>query len=160
LIVVVSDTSPIRALDFLGQLPLLKVLFDKVLVPPAVQNELRSPPAQFTAVDLTQFDYFEIRAPQNIQQVQQFLRVLDRGESEALALALETNAQIILMDELKGRKTAEQHGVVALGTLGILLRAKSRGLIAEVGPLIEKLDELEFFMTAELKAHVLRLAGE
>ena len=127
MIVVVSDTSPIRALDFLGQLPLLKVLFDKVLVPPAVQNELRSPPAQFAAVDLTQFDYFEIRAPQNIQQVQQFLRVLDRGESEALALALETNAQIILMDELKGRKTAEQHGVVALGTLGILLRAKSRG---------------------------------
>jgi len=64
------------------------------------------------------------------------------------------------MDERRGRKAAAQHGVVALGALGVLLRAKSRGHIPAIRPLIEKLDELEFYMTLELKNHVLQLAGE
>ena len=67
-------------------------------------------------------------------------------ESEALAIALETGAQLLLMDELRGRKAAINHGIVPLGALGVLLRAK--------------LDALEFYMSAELKTDVLRLAGE
>jgi len=94
-LIVVSDTSPLRALDFLGLLPLLKVLFDHVLIPPAVRDELDAPLPQFAAIDVTAFDFIEVRNPQDINRIQEFLRTLDRGESEALALALETGAQLI-----------------------------------------------------------------
>lgn len=160
MIVVVSDTSPIRALDYLGLLPLLKDLFDRVLIPPAVRDELKLPLPKFSAIDLSIYDFFEVRTPLDSSRVQEFLRTLDRGESEALALALETGAQLILMDELRGRKAAARHGIVALGALGVLLRAKTRGQIPAIRPLIEKLDELEFYMSAELKNNALRLAGE
>lgn len=157
---VVSDTSPIRALDFLGQLPLLEKLFGKVLIPPAVRDELTSPLPKFTPVHLPRFSFIEVRGPRDTRQVQQLMQTLDAGESEAIALALEEHVKIILMDELKGRKFAERFGFVPLGALGVLLRAKRRSLIAAICPLIEELDELEFYMSHELKEQVLRLAGE
>jgi uncharacterized protein len=159
-LIVVSDSSPIRALDFLGLLPVLNDLFDGVLTPPAMKDELDAPPSEFEVVDLSKYGFIEVRAPQDQNQVKQFLRTLDRGESEALALALETGTQLILMDELRGRAAAAQCGIVPLGALGVLLRAKSRGLIPAVRPLIEKLDDLGFYMSDELKKNVLRLAGE
>jgi predicted nucleic acid-binding protein len=159
-LIVVSDTSPIRALDFLGLLAVLDDLFDGVLIPPAVKVELDSPLSHFDVVDLSKFDFIVVQAPHDQDRVQQFLRTLDRGESEALALALETGTRLILMDERRGRAAAAQHGIVALGALGVLLRAKSRGIIPAIRPLIVKLDELEFFMSDELKNNVLRLAGE
>jgi predicted nucleic acid-binding protein len=157
---VVSDTSPIRALNFLGELSVLRMLFDRVLVPPAVNDELTLPLPQFAAVDLLQHDFIEIRSLQSRRQVQQLLYRLDLGESEALALALEARIPLVLMDEKAGRQIAAQHGIVALGTLGILLRAKRRGHFSEIRPLIEQLDELKFFMSSKLKESVLRLAGE
>lgn len=158
--VVVSDTSPIRALDFLGLLPILQDLFGRVLIPPAVRDELISPLPRFQVIDLSSYKFIEVRAPQDEERVQEFLRELDRGESEALALALESGAKLLLIDELRGRRTAAEHGVTVLGALGVLLRAKARALIPEIRPLIEKLDELEFFMSTELKNDTLRLAGE
>lgn len=157
---VVSDTSPIRALNFLNQLPLLESLFGKVLLPPAVRDELASPLPKFMPVDLGHFSFIEVRVPRDVRQVRQFMQTLDAGESEAIALALEEHATIILMDELRGRKLAERFGLVPLGALGVLLRAKRRHLITAIRPLIGELDELEFYMSHELKEHVLRLAGE
>lgn len=157
---VVSDTSPIRALDFLGQMPLLEQLFEKVLIPPAVRDELSSPLPKFSPVNLSRFDFVEVRKPRDARQVQQFMQTLDIGESEAIALAIEEQVEIILMDELSGRKIAEQYGFTPVGALGVLLRAKSRQLISELRPMIEALDGLEFYMTPELKTLVLHLAGE
>ena len=158
--VVVSDTSPIRALDFLDRLPILETLFGRVLIPPAVRDELTTPLPRFDAVDLSRYDFVEVRAPQDENRVQEFLQDLDRGESEALVLVLETGAKLLLIDELRGRRTAAQHGIAVLGALGVLVRAKARGLMPEIRPLIEKLDELEFFMSEQLKNDALRMAGE
>ena len=155
-----SDTSPIRALDFLGLLPVLQDLFGQVLIPPAVRDELISPLPRFGVVDLSKHDFIEVRSPRDEERVEEFQRQLDRGESEALALVLETGAKLLLIDELRGRRTAAQHGVAVLGALGVLVRAKARGLMPEIRPLIEKLDELEFFMSEQLKNDVLRMAGE
>jgi len=160
-ILVVSDTSPIRALHHLGLLPILGQLFERVIVPPAVVDELASPPPRFAIVDLADYDFFEIRAPHNISQVQQFLYSLDAGESEALALAIEIHAEAVLMDEAAGRKAATENGIVWFGTLGILLRAKTQGHLAKVRPLMDRLiDELDFFVSEKLKQEVLELAGE
>jgi len=159
-VIIVSDTSPIRALGFLGLLPVLSELFERVLVPPAVQAELLRSDARFSAIDLSSYGFVEVCAPQDANRVEEFLQMLDRGESEALALAIEHDVRLILMDEFRGRSVAAQIGIQPLGALGVLLRAKSRGLIEAVHPLIEKLDELEFYMSAQLKENVLRLAGE
>jgi predicted nucleic acid-binding protein len=86
---------------------------------------------------------------------------LDSGESEAIALAIEVNAEAILIDEAAGRDIAAERGLTSLGTLGILVRAKRQGFLKEVRPLIEKLiNELDFFVSEKLMQDVLLLAGE
>jgi len=160
-IVVVSDTSPIRALHYLGLLPILGELYGHVVVPAAVQSELDSPPPQLQRIDLSGFDFIEVRVPNDPPQVRMFLQSLHLGESEALALALELHAAAILIDEAAGRLVAAQNGVRPLGTLGILLEAKAEGLVTEVRPLIDTLMvDLGFFVSGALKLRILQLAGE
>ena len=67
--VVVSDTSPIRALDHLGCLDWLRMLFGTVYLPPAVASELRKPPTAFQALDLTAYPFIQVIAPQNDARV-------------------------------------------------------------------------------------------
>ena len=81
----------------------------------------------------------ESESVQSSAQVQLLLSVLDRGEAEVIALALERQAKLVLMDELTGRKVAQSLELPVTGTVGILIRAKQKGLIAEVGPLLEKM---------------------
>jgi hypothetical protein len=159
--IVVSDTSPIRALNHLKLLDVLGQLFDRVFIPPAVLSELTHPPARFAAVDITQHGFIEVRAPQDRAQVQRLLQLLDSGESEALALALEVHAEALLIDEATGRSVAVDQGMPVIGTLGILSRAKTRGHIVKVSPLLEKLrSDLDFYISDELRERFLRSAGE
>jgi predicted nucleic acid-binding protein len=160
-VIVVSDTSPIRALQFLNLVPILANLFDRVYVPPAVRAELISPPLQFEPIDLSGHDFVEFRAPSDADQVLVFRQTLEAGESEAIALAIELRANAVLIDESAGRRIASRYGLVPFGALGILLEAKRRGHIQQVRPLVDKLiDELGFFVSEKLKQEVLRLAGE
>jgi len=161
MIVVVSDTSPVRALAHLNHLDLLHRLFDSILVPPAVEHELRLPPSRLVPVDVSQIPFMVVQKPRDRDQVHQFLKALDPGESEALALALETEASAILMDERAGRSVASHHGIPVVGTLGILLRAKNRGMIPALRPLVDRLiAELGFFISAVLFEEILRRANE
>ena len=160
MIVVVSDTSPIRALHHLGQLSILSDLYDRVVVPPAVERELASPPSRLPSIDVSALPFCEVRAPKDLLRVQHLLQIIDQGESEAIALAAELHA-VILIDEANGRLAAAQEGVRTLGTLGILLEAKSIGKVSSVGPLIDRLiHELNFFVSDEVRLDVLKLAGE
>jgi predicted nucleic acid-binding protein len=159
--VVVSDTSPIRALAHLRSLQLLSDLFGSVSMPPAVVRELSQPSYGAAAVEVGDYPYLLVQEPSDRAEVEYFLQSLDAGESEALALARELRATIVLMDEAAGRSIAEQLGFLVVGTCGILLRAKQRGLVQEITPLVDDLvDNLGFFMSAQLRAQVLTAAGE
>lgn len=86
---------------------------------------------------------------------------LDSGETEALSLALEWHADAVLMDEAADRRAATVLKVTSVGVAGILIRARSRGLIPAVRPLLERLRvEAGFWLHPRLEAEVLRLAGE
>ncbi|MGP0066280.1 MAG: DUF3368 domain-containing protein [Isosphaeraceae bacterium] len=159
--VVVSDTSPIRALAHLSLLALLPELFAEVLVPPVVDDELKRPPTGLPSVDVAGLRFVTIQAPRDRTRVQELLRDLDPGESEALALAVEVGVSVVLIDESAGRRMARQLGLLPIGVLGILIRAKQRGLVLEVVPLLDRLrSELGFFISDQLRSEVQRLADE
>ena len=162
--IVVSDTSPIRAPAFLGQLAVLEKLFAVVIIPPAVADELCNParlaPGESPA-DLSLFPFIEIKMPIGQARVAKFAEELDRGESEAIVLAHELGCPAILMDENAGREVAMREGLVPLGTAGILLRAKGAGFLTEVRPLLDRLvRELGFFVAESLRRNILEQAGE
>lgn len=87
-------------------------------------------------------------------------RVLDEGEAEAIVLALEVNAGLILLDDREARIQAKSLGLNVTGTLGILLRARRLGLIRNLRPEIEKLKKTGFRISQSLEEEILRLVGE
>jgi uncharacterized protein len=159
--IVVSDTSPLRALAHVHRLDLLGAIYGDVLVPPAVADELRDVASALPPIDVASIPGVRVQAPRDVKLVARFRSALDPGESEAIALALEVGAKIILIDEMLGRAAAEREGIQPVGALGVLIKGKQMGLVAAVVPLMESLrDEMGFFMSAQLYATVKRLAGE
>lgn len=157
---VVSDTSPLRALAHVDLVHLLGRLFDRVLIPPAVLSELAKvyPPEALPRVVP---EWMEIRAPSNATLVQELQAVIDRGESEAIALALEVRADSLLIDEADGREQARRMGLRVAGVLRVLLTAKEAGMIAAVKPLVDRLrSELKFRVADQLYERVIKEAGE
>jgi len=159
--VVVSDTSPIRALAHHELLHVRSVLFGEVHVPPAVAQELSHPPSRFESVDLGSLPWITLRQPGDRERVRQLQAELDLGETEALALAEEIHADAVLIDEAAGRSVASRLGLPVVGTLGMLLRARQRGMCQELRPLLDRLQgQLRFRISPALRDHILREAGE
>jgi len=160
LTVVVSDTSPIRALEWIGRMGLIEHLYGQVVVPPAVRDELMQSSTRCRPIDVSVFPFIEVREPTGAVRLPADSD-LDTGESEALSLAIELQADTVLIDELAGRSMARRLGFKRVGTLGILLKAKTQGLVNEVGPLIDELRHgLGFFVRDALVTEVLKRAGE
>ena len=156
-----SDISPIRALGHLGRLVWLENLFQQVMLPPAVSRELSHPPAALPPIEVRNFAFLTVQAPAQLQRVSTLRTFLDVGEAEAIALAEEVQANVVLIDELAGRSFARQCGFVVQGTLGILLQAKQVGLCTEVRPQLDRLQqEINFFVSPQLRTAILRQAGE
>lgn len=158
--IVVSDTSPIRALAHVHQVELLQRLFGEVLIPPAVVREL-SAPRRGSSIDVRDWTFIKMRSPLKQELVLELARSLDGGEAEALALAIEVKADAVLLDEADGRAEAKRRKLASTGTIGILVRAKKEGFIPTVRPLLEDLrDRTQFFISPALMADSLRRAGE
>lgn len=158
--IVVSDTSPIRALHHLGLLNVLSALFETVYIPPAVDRELRRTTSRFGSLDVRAQGLI-VAAPADLELVKHLMLELDAGESEAIALAIEVSAGTLLIDEFSGRSIARKRGLTVTGVLGFLVRAKARGLVGPVRPLIERLrTEIDFFISEAVLHEVLTSAGE
>jgi predicted nucleic acid-binding protein len=160
--IIVSDTSPVRALAHLQLLHLLDDLYGEVFVPPAVADELEHPrPASAVVVHVAEHPFFRLQSPAEYTRVAQLRRHLDPGESEAIALAEELKADLLLIDDRRGRAHASRLGFATMGVVGVLLSAKQAGMISHVAPLLDRLRaELRFFISDVVRAEVLRRAGE
>ena len=109
---VVSDASPLVNLGRIGRLSLLQRLYGKLIITKAVWQEVVVDGAgQPGAVDVKRADWIKIQTVANKPLVQSFRQSLDAGEAEAIALALETDADLLLMDERLGREVAQYFGV-------------------------------------------------
>ena len=124
--IVVSDTTPIISLIKINRLDLLEELFSEVLIPDAVFRELTTNTIFANEAQIVKSSSFlKISSVQNKKALQLLKAVsgLDDGESEAIILADELKASVLVMDERKGRKVAQKMGINITGTVGILIQA-------------------------------------
>lgn len=127
---VIADTSPINYLLLIGHVDLLPVLFNKVILPSVVKAELSHPKAPLVVRDWIASPpaWIEIRQT-GAYTDDAALALLDAGEKDAIALALELHADLMLMDDEEGALAARAKGFEVTGTLGVLQRAAKRQLI-------------------------------
>lgn len=158
--IIISDTSPLVCFLHLNKINILKDLFASVIVPTAVFNELIN--AKIIDETFLQLHpYIQIRTPLNKKEVEELRKILDAGESEAIVLSKELNADLLLIDEDRGRKFAIKDGLTIKGVLEILLQAKENGLIFQIRPLIERLQtEINFRINKPLLQKILIEANE
>jgi predicted nucleic acid-binding protein len=155
--IVVADASPLNYLIQIGSDALLHTLFGRVLVPPAVMDELRHPHAPRTVASwlLQVPSWLEVRAVS--ASLDDSLQVLDPGEREAILLAQETRADLLLIDERHGRLEAGRRGIPTTGTLGVLLAAGARGLLDPESAFQRLVSETSFRAATDVREHFLAL---
>ncbi len=120
--IAVSDTSPLNYLALIGEIELLPRIFSRVLIPPAVVSELnhaRTPPV--VAVWAANLPFWVDVVPPG--------QVIEEGETEAIAVALQVCGAVTLIDERKASVVARNHGLIVTGTLGVLDIAAERGYV-------------------------------
>jgi predicted nucleic acid-binding protein len=145
---VISNSSPLIALEQIGRLHLLEPLFGEVWVPSAVVNEV--------AMTVSLPSNVLIKPINNLLAASVLKTTLGAGESEAITLALQEKASLIILDDRPARRMAES----LMGTLGILSAAKKKGMIPAIKPLIQALDQVHFHVAIELARRVIIDAGE
>jgi predicted nucleic acid-binding protein len=130
--IVVSDTTPLISLLKIQHLDLLEKLFGQVLIPQAVFRELTSDERFKNEADqITDSKFISVKTVKNAASVNILKRAtgLDKGESEAIVLTDELKADLLLMDEAKGRAVSDQMGIKVMGTIGLLMAAYEENVI-------------------------------
>jgi len=159
--IVVADTSVVLNLCCVQQEHLLASLFGRVLVPIEVASEFRrlaGADPRFSGLNLPA--WIEV-LPSPVPSPELAAANLDLGETAAIALCLSQSADALLVDESLGRAVALRMGLRTIGLLGILIDAKSRGVLEKVAPVLEELERTAgFWIAPALRDRVLNLAGE
>ena len=159
--IIVSDTTPISELAKVNHLNLLPKLFGKVVIPQGVFDELQrgEHPAAKLVQNLSWLEVVTVDNQQLVRELQQSFK-LDLRESEAIALAEEISASGLLIDERAARKVAMAQKLPLIGTVGILLLAKRRGLLDSVKDVLDEMQEQGMRISDRLYVQVLTLAQE
>lgn len=160
--IVVSDTSVLSNLAIVNHLWLLEAIYRTVITPDVVASELAAA-SNPTISAILQLNWIQTRFLDNSQLANQLQqeRGLDAGEANAIALALELQADDLLIDERLGRQEALRLGLSVIDILGILLVAKQRSLIPQVQPVMDALiNQAGFRVSPQLYQRVLVLAQE
>jgi uncharacterized protein len=133
-----------------------------VLIPAAVYGELTTSKRDLDpAIDLATERWLVVATPKDQRRVQELRENLDPGEAEAIVLAIERRADLLLVDERRGRRTATAAGLTVIGLLGVVIRAKRSGLIDFAKPVIDELIQTAgLWIGSELYAEVLSESGE
>lgn len=147
---IISDTSCLILLDKIGELDLLHKLFGTIITTNEVAAEfgLQLPP------------WIEIKGTKDKNYQTIIEASVDKGEASAIALAIEIEDSLLIIDDLKGRKFAHQLGLKITGTIGVIIEAKLLGIIPSVKPLLTKMRQTNFRLSEKLEQIILKNAGE
>jgi len=153
---VVVNSTPIIALSEIGRLRILKDLYGEIIIPNAVRDEVTVKAPR----RLDGHDWIRVTAIANLAAKEMFTSALHEGEVEVMLLAKEVGAVLVIMDDGLARRHAKYLGLTITGTVGVLLRAKSAGIITEIAPVLDNLIQNEFYISDDVRREVLNLAGE
>lgn len=155
--VVISDSGPIFSLAVINKLEILDKLFDEIYIPKAVWEELTKDPTKDHHQRIAEF--FQTKRKE-ISSVNELTFVMDYGESEAVILYRELNADYLLVDDKKAREIAENFGIHCIGTIGILSIALEKGLISELRTLFQAFLNNKRFYSLTLLNSILKRYNE
>ena len=157
---IVGDSSPLIALAVIDQLELLPKLYKRVVIPPGVWEEITIKGAGLPgALAVSRLPWLEKQTPAS-ELLKPLTILVDRGEAQAIALALSIPDSTVLLDDAQARRVAERFGVNRIGTLGILRRAKKAGLLETIKPCISQLQANGIYIRQNLIDAILYDVGE
>jgi len=153
---VIADTGPVNYLLLIGHIEILPALFERVILPSAVKDELANPDTPLLVRNW-------IAAPPswvNVRHTEKPLpnismAGLGAGETEAITLAVELHADLLLMDDRRGVAAALQSGLTVTGTMGLLARAAKHGLL-DLASAFDRLKETNFRYRQEIMEQLLK----
>jgi predicted nucleic acid-binding protein len=158
---IVCNTSPLILLAKIGRLDTLIRLYDEAMIPKAVLDELSAKPGQ----ENDQVQVFIKEGKLQLEQVSDKILAgipveLGRGEREAIGLALDAVADLVILDDQEGRLVARDKGLSVTGTVGVLIEAKERGFIPSLRPEIDRLIEARMWVSEVFYHRILNEYGE
>lgn len=154
--ILIADSSALITLATVDKLWILDEIFGVVYIPQAVYDELTIDNKAESKI-LNEYCKDKIY---KINQELYFNIILGAGESEAIILYKELNANFLLCDDKKAKKYAQSLDINVIGSLGLLLKAKEKGLITDISSLIEKLKQSSIYIDNKVYQLVLELAKE
>jgi len=161
--IVVADAGPLIGMARTGHLSLLQQLYNSIVIPPRVFEELMissGKPGAKVVSEALNAGWIEIADLKRASDSAILRLLIDAGEAESIQLALEQNARLLIIDDRKGRKTAKSHGIQVIGTGGILISAKKAGLLGKVAPILDELAGVGYRLSPELCERIIELADE
>jgi predicted nucleic acid-binding protein len=147
---IISDTSCFIILTNIGELELLHKVYGQIITTTDI------------AIEYGEIlpDWVEIEDVKDKYRQQLLEMQIDKGESSAITLALETPDSTLILDDYKARKIAEQLHLTYTGTIGVIIKAKLVGLIPSVKPLLEKINQTNFRISVDIQIQALKEANE
>ncbi|MEW6378267.1 MAG: DUF3368 domain-containing protein [bacterium] len=158
--IVIVNTSPLFYLHRLGCLNVLEKLYGEIIVPAAVLAELEA--GGRTGGDVphvAEYTWMQMRRA-TIPAFIKMIPDLGQGEAEILALGCEESEPLLIIDDALARRIAKLQAFKITGTGGVLLKAKQKGYIGELRPILEHLKEAGFYLSDKLIAETLKISGE
>jgi len=158
-VIVISDSSALISLLGVEKLDILGKLFETVMIPEAVYNEVFN--KKVSNLDLKKTKFLQIEKVTDRKMVKLLKMQLGYGESEVIALALEKGIDRVIIDDKQARKVADKLGLKVIGTLGILILAKEKQVIKEVRPLVlSMMEKINFRIDRALLNKILGILNE
>ncbi|HRN95532.1 MAG: DUF3368 domain-containing protein [Chitinophagales bacterium] len=148
--VIIADTSCFITLFNAGELDLLYKIYGQIYTTTEVATEFGEPLPDWVLIESV-----KDKSKQLLLEMQ-----IDKGEASAIALTLEMERSIVILDDYKARKLAEKLGLTYTGTVGVIIKAKLNGIIPSIKPIMKKIKESGFHLTAEIETLALQEAHE
>lgn len=157
---VIVNSTPLIVLCGVGKLDILRELYREIFIPAAVYQEVTAVKDSACTQIMTQKSWIHVERIRSDADRMMYKAKLHAGEVEVMILAQEQEADLVIIDDNAAKKTAKYLGLTVTGTLGVLIRAKQKGLIERVQPLLSEMKRNGFYISAKVEKMVLEYAGE
>jgi predicted nucleic acid-binding protein len=162
--VVISDTTCLSALARIGKLDILHLLFQEVIIPEKVLDELLALSAfGFDTAIFKSQEWLKVQSPLSTPLLKELMNnsSIDPGEAHAIALAIELKADWLILDDMNARLLATKLHINITGLGGVLVQAKAIGIIPSLKPILDRcIEQANFRLATNVYQKILELAGE